>query len=134
MFFMNPSSDIIEFTLYPVNFFSSDLAPCLASLSTMLTSLSLVLSFFFAILFSFSSMFSLRIRLICLFFSPTFPPILSDFCFFFLSFFFFFFFFCFFFFFFFYVFIKNPPLLPFFFSFFFFYLFLFLIYLSCFFN
>src|SRR5665647_3133322 len=68
MFFMNPSSDIIEFTLYPVNFFSSDLAPCLASLSTMLTSLSLVLSFFFAILFSFSSMFSLRIRLIALFF------------------------------------------------------------------
>src|SRR5674536_218641 len=79
MFFMNPSSDIIEFTLYPVNFFSSDLAPCLASLSTMLTSLSLVLSFFFSILFSFSSMFSLRIRLICLVFLPTFPPIRSDF-------------------------------------------------------
>src|SRR3989304_2753138 len=46
-FVTNPSSDFIILALYPVKGFESDLAPCLASLSTRLTNLSSTCSFFF---------------------------------------------------------------------------------------
>src|SRR5659263_296871 len=58
MFVTNPSSDFIILALYPMKGFESDLAPCLASLSTRLTNLFSTCSFFFWILPFSSSIFS----------------------------------------------------------------------------
>src|SRR5659263_459804 len=54
MFVTNPSSDFIILALYLMKGFESDFAPCLASLSTILTILFSTCSFFFWI-FQFSS-------------------------------------------------------------------------------